>query len=105
MFDSELSFFNDFSSSLHKAINSGSNSIWGAISIATVQYARAAVEGGINQIRRKIGSTSGKALSNISPYVAITRINELRIMKGETFDLTRLIRLAEELNTAYANEC
>ena len=105
MLDSELSFLNGFSSSLNEAIKSGSGSSWGDISITTVQNARATVQGGINQIRRKIGSIPGKPQSNKPFYVATSRINELRSLVGRAWDVTRLVRLTEELNIANANDC
>jgi hypothetical protein len=37
-------------------------------------------------------------------YVSATRIQELKSIKSKRVDLTKLIRLCEELNTAYANE-
>ncbi len=37
-------------------------------------------------------------------YVSATRIQELKSIKSKRVDLTKLIRLCEELNTAHANE-
>lgn len=39
------------------------------------------------------------------PYVDLSRLTELQTLKSDQFDLTRLIRLCEELNVAHANEC
>ncbi len=39
------------------------------------------------------------------PYVHPTRLVELRAIPSSQFDLSRLIRLCEELNVCYANEC
>ncbi|HUW21137.1 MAG TPA: hypothetical protein VMW41_00540 [Candidatus Bathyarchaeia archaeon] len=38
-------------------------------------------------------------------YVSESRIKELKSVKSDVFDLIRLIRLCEELNTAYENNC
>ena len=38
-------------------------------------------------------------------YVSGERLGELRMIKSRDFDLTRLIRLIEELNIAYAESC
>lgn len=38
-------------------------------------------------------------------FVDLTRINELKSIQNENFDLNKLIRLCEELNIAYNNEC
>lgn len=38
-------------------------------------------------------------------FVDLTRINELRSIQNKNFDLSKLIRLCEELNKAYINNC
>ena len=105
LLDDGLGVLNDFSSNLFRAINSGSGNIFGAPTLTTIRSARAIIDGGINQIRRKIGSVPGKPQSSKPFYVAASRINELRGMAGQAWDLTRLVRLTEELNIANANDC
>jgi hypothetical protein len=41
----------------------------------------------------------------VIPYVDLGRIKELRAISSPNFDLTKLIRLCEEINTCYTNEC
>lgn len=102
--DVELGRLNDFSTNLFHAINSGSGSFLGGPSLASVKSARAIVEGGINHIRRQPGGN--KTLGQKTPsYVDLSRLAELRAKTNSTFDLKRLVRLAEELNIAHENAC
>lgn len=41
----------------------------------------------------------------VIPYVDLDRIGELRAISSPSFDLTKLIRLCEEINICYTNEC
>ena len=43
--------------------------------------------------------------STIATYVGQNRLEELREIRSQEFDLKRLIRLIEELNLAYTQEC
>lgn len=104
--DAELGFLNDFSSNLTNAINSGSGGFLGHLSLAKVKTARAVVEGGINQIRRKLSQSRPGALQPSKPsYVDASRLAELRAIVAGSWDLKRLVRLVEELNIASANDC
>lgn len=47
----------------------------------------------------------GQVRSSVDPYVSTERINELKRISSLNFDLTKLIRLCEELNIAAANDC
>lgn len=102
--DSELGRLNDFSTNLFHAINSGSGGFLGGPSLASVKSARAIVEGGINHIRRQPG-TGKSPLQRKPSYVDPSRLAELRAKVSLTFDLKRLVRLIEELNIAYENDC
>ena len=102
MLSSELGALNEFSTNLFQAINAGSGGYFGGPSLAAVKNARAIVEGGLNQIRRKTGSAS-KIIGQT--YVDTTRLSELRSQTLAAWDAARLIRLAEELNIADANRC
>ena len=42
---------------------------------------------------------------SVNMYVSETRISELRVFKHTGFDLTRLIRLLEEINICFQNDC
>ncbi len=105
MLSSELGPLNDFSSNLFHSINSGSGGYLGGPSLAAVKSARAFVEGGLNQIRRK-SAHSGSATRIAGPtYVDTSRLSELRSQTSSSWDVSRLVRLAEELNVADANRC
>ena len=103
--DSELGLLNDFSSNLFHAINSGSGGIFGGPSLASVKSARAIVEGGVNQIRRTTSPRSSPLRPNKPSYVESSRLAELRAIAARAWDLKRLTRLVEELNTAHENDC
>ncbi len=103
--DAELGRLNDFSTNLIRAINTGSGGFLGGPSLAAVKSARAFVEGGINQIRRKPSQGVAAARPSMPTYVDPSRIAELRSIVDRAWDLKRLIRLVEELNTAHGNGC
>lgn len=105
MLDSELGHLNDFSSNLFHAINSGSGGLLGGPSLASVKSARAIVEGGVNQIRRKASPRPNLLHPANPPYVDLSRLSELRAITSKAWDVRRLIRLVEELNISYANDC
>ena len=63
------------------------------------------VEGGLNQVRRKISQVSKSHDVLPKPaYVDPIRILELRSIKSRQWDLKRLVRLLEELNSAHEHE-
>ncbi len=55
----------------------------------------------------KVAGTEKVVESQVSSgaYVELTRINELKAIRSEKFDVARLIALCEELNICYANDC
>lgn len=65
----------------------------------------ALVEGGLNQVRRSSAGmrTLGQAVRQ-NFYVDPQRILQLQSIKGCAWDLKRLIRLLQELNTAHAHD-
>jgi hypothetical protein len=44
-------------------------------------------------------------LNQDESFVNVDRLNELRAIESNKFDLAKLIRLSEELNACYANDC
>lgn len=63
------------------------------------------VEGGLNQARRKISQVRRPQGALPRPaYVDPARILQLRSIKPNEWDLKRLVRLLEELNSAYEHE-
>jgi len=76
------------------------------LSLAEIQKCRGVIQGAMNYLRRHPGirTTRPPALSTKAPFVDSSRLAQLRAAKS-TWDLTRLIRLCEELNVAHANDC
>lgn len=63
------------------------------------------VEGGLNQVRRKISQLRKLPSAGGKPaYVDPHRILQLRSVKSQKWDLKRLVRLLEELNVAHDHE-
>lgn len=105
LLDSELGRANDFSSNLFHAINCGAGGFLGGPSRAAVKAARAVVQGGINQIRRRPTQAAALQRASVPSYVDTSRLAELRSLSGPAWDATRLVRLAEELNFAHSHRC
>jgi hypothetical protein len=105
LLDHELGRANDFSSNLIYAINQGAGGYLGGPSLAAVKAARSVIQGGVNQIRRKPTHALARNSSLQPAYVSPTRLAELRQMTSANWDMTRLLRMVEELNVAYANRC
>lgn len=103
--DAELGYSNEFSMNLTHSISLGSGGFFGGPSLAAVKEARQLVEGAVNHIRRRPTLTSGRRQVAKPTYVDTTRLAELRALKNKQWDVTRLVRLCEELNSANENEC
>lgn len=103
LLDHELGPLNDFSTNLLSTIIHGSGGYLGGPSLSAVKSSRAVIEGGVNQIRRKPTQALAKSKSNDPTYVSPSRLAELRALTSAAWDVSRLIRLLEELNAAYAN--
>lgn len=95
--DDALGLANNFSMSLHFSPVSGSP-------LDHVQDTRAVVQGAVNHLRR--GGSTNPVREQIAKaqFVDTSRIVSLRNVKSQ-WDLTRLVRLCEELNLAYGNDC
>jgi hypothetical protein len=103
LLDHELGLLNDFSTNLRLTINQGSGGYLGGPSLSAVKSSRAVIEGGVNQIRRKPTQALAKSKTNDPTYVSPSRMAEVRALNSTSWDVSRLVRLLEELNTAYAN--
>jgi len=60
--------------------------------------------GAVNHIRRK-SSNAPVPVASKRHYVDPSRIAELRSLTGRPLDVSRLVRLCEELNTAHEHDC
>lgn len=95
--DHTLGIANNFSLGLHFSSSARS-------SLATVQEYRGLIQGAVNHLRRRPGITSQPIAFSKPVFVDLSRLAALRAAKPSQWDLTRLIRLCEELNIAYSND-
>jgi hypothetical protein len=105
LMDEGLGIANDFSLNLVSTANS-MRGISGGISLAGLRTARELVSGAAARAARKAAqsTSSPSPAQKASFYVAETRISELKALRAR-FDMTRLVRLCEELNLAHQAEC
>ncbi|APV48326.1 hypothetical protein BWI17_00680 [Betaproteobacteria bacterium GR16-43] len=101
--DVELGPLNNFSSGLLLAANGIGGSE--GPSKANVVGTRKVIEGAVNHIRRRPGLAEGQVPAGKPPFVAPSRLAELRALPKTKWDFARLVRLCEELNVAHANGC
>ena len=96
---------NDFGTSLFLMTNLPRYGAFNPPSLEQLHEAIGLVEGGLNQVRRKISQVPkiNGALSKAA-YVDPTRILQLRAIKSHQWDLKRLVRMLEELNSAHEHE-
>jgi hypothetical protein len=62
----------------------------------------------VQSLKSSLAQSQNKAKINDIPssvYVDLNRIDELRSMTSQRFDLSKLIELCQELNKCYANKC
>lgn len=62
------------------------------------------VESLVTEPQADAGTGTSARSPQPAPYIAERRINELRSMRSDEFDLRRLVQMCEELNLAAANE-
>jgi hypothetical protein len=105
LIDSLLGEDNNFSHEIAGTVNNGSGGYIEGPSYACVQKTRGLITAAANHLMR-VKNLSPKATpANPSSYVDPGRLAELKSVTSSEFDLTRLVRLCEELNIAYANSC
>lgn len=63
------------------------------------------IEQGSTARSATIAHNVGQSLVSQPAYVHASRLQELRLIKSTAWDLTRLVRLCEELNTAHEHGC
>lgn len=95
--DDVLGVANNFSFNLNFS-GTGSSS-------AAVQECRALIEGAVNHLHRRPAIATHPPTFSKLQFVDMSRLAALRATKSPEWDLTRLIRLCEELNFAYSNDC
>lgn len=96
---------NTFARALIQWVDSNSGGMTGGPSLYAVQGAHKLMEAAHRQICRLQSISTHQVPSPSLPartsYVDPTRIEELRALLKESWDLTRLVRMLEELNDAY----
>ncbi len=98
LLDGALGIANNFSLNLHF-------SPIGSSSLSAVQECRGVIQGAVNHLRRGAAIVPRPSSGAKVQFVDISRLAALRAVKSSKLDLTRLIRLCEELNIAYSNDC
>lgn len=98
---------NNFGRELIQWVNSYSGGMTGGPSLVAVQGAHKLMEAALRQIRRlqSVSRPPGTVSSSQPvrpPYVNPKRVDELMALPKGAWDLTRLVRMIEELNDAYA---
>lgn len=96
--DQALGITNNFSLSLHFSPSVRS-------SLAAIQECRGSIQGAVNHLRRGAGIAGQPIAPSKAVFIDLSRLAALRAAKSQRWDLTRLIRLCEELNIAYSNDC
>jgi hypothetical protein len=94
---------NEFGSGISNAVIFNSGGFIGGPSKLAVLKVAGLIRGALNHLQRREGianTTNGKS---VGVYVDVSRLIELRNCANSDFDLTRLIRLCEEINSAYAS--
>lgn len=94
---------NQYSANIIHSTNTNSGGFMGGISYAGVQDIRGIILAAQKQIDRKRNAPAKQPLQANDVYVAEQRLSHLRQIRATTFDLSRLIRLCEELNVAHTN--
>jgi len=95
--DQALGIANNFSLNLHFLSSTRS-------SLAAVQECRGLIQGAVNHLRRGAELATQPITFSKPVFVDLSRLTALRAAESPQWDLTRLIRLCEELNIAYSND-
>ena len=104
IFQEDLGPANNFSFAISNVINAPSFGFFNPPSEEQLQEGIAAIEGGLNQVRRKHSRPKTPiGTEQKPPYVAAMRILELQSVAPTLWDTKRLVRMLQELNTAHAN--
>lgn len=95
---------NSFGVQLEGVRRQGTVNFTGSQSYHSVDQAVGIVRAAVNSLRRRAAKPSQPLPGVISapPYVSLSRINEIRAISSPSWDLKRLIRLCEEINSSFA---
>ena len=102
LFDGVLGAGNPFSREVKGAVADGSGGFFGGPSYKCLREVQGIFRAGKRELeRRRTAVAQAIPGKKAEPYVSAQRIEELRSLKSKRYDVTRLIRLCEELNAAY----
>jgi hypothetical protein len=105
LLDSVLGEANNFSRNIAGTVNNGSGGYLGGPSYTCVQETRGLITAAVNHLRRMHRLSAAAVPVNPFPYVDLGQVAELKSIASSKFDLSRLVRMCEELNIAHTNEC
>ncbi|MGF7004538.1 hypothetical protein [Aminobacter sp. BE322] len=95
---------NNFGLQLEFTRADGVRNFVGSQSYHSVEQAAGIVRSAAKALRRKLAAPNhpSSGTQAATPYVSLTRIDELRGIASTKWDLRRLVRLCEELNAAFS---
>jgi hypothetical protein len=104
LLSSGLGAANNFGLQLEFTRSDGVRNYFGSQSYHSVEQSVGIVRSAAKALRRKqvAPNPSSSGTPAATPYVSLTRIDELRGIGSTEWDLRRLVRLCEELNAAFA---
>lgn len=105
LFDGVFGTSNQFSREVNRAVAEGSGGFFGGPSYKCLREVQGIFRAGKRELERR-RATVPHATSNKkgNPFVSAHRMEGLRALKAKQCDLTRLIRLCEELEAAYDHD-
>lgn len=98
--DAELGPLNDFSRDISNALIEAEHRFIPGPSLADVENIVRIIEAAVRVIRRRPAQGTKQPGTSVQPYVDPSRLAVLRGVRSTKWDLTRLIRMCEELNSA-----
>jgi hypothetical protein len=105
MLDGVLGANNRFSREVNRTIAEGSGGFFGGPSYKCLHEVQGILRAGKRELeRRQIGVARATFSKKGDSYVSVYRKEELRALNAKQYDLTKLIRLCEELDAAYDGE-
>jgi hypothetical protein len=97
---------NTYTNNIIHTVNEGSGGFFGGPSLACVKEVVEIVKAARTKLARdRAAGKEPEKSEQTDNYVDVVRIEELQSINNTNFDLTRLIRLCEELNIAHKNRC
>jgi len=102
LIDDALGHGNPFSLPLVRAQFEGTRNYLGSQSYASVEESAQYVRSAARTIRRREVRVDSPIHPSQPPYVSLSRLSELRSLTSTDWDLRRLIRMCEEINSSFA---